>query len=73
SALVTPFGAALVAQAAAPYQAPAVVPAGHEPIDCRLFPCVALTYDDGPSELTPGILDELAARHAAASFFVLGN
>lgn len=73
AALATPFGAALVAAAAAPYQPPAVVPAGHEPIDCRLFPCVALTYDDGPSELTPGILDELAARHAAASFFVLGS
>jgi peptidoglycan/xylan/chitin deacetylase (PgdA/CDA1 family) len=36
-------------------------------------PAVALTFDDGPSaEHTPLILDQLAARGARATFFVLG-
>lgn len=35
---------------------------------------VALTYDDGPSpELTPKLLDTLAAYDAPATFFVQGN
>jgi peptidoglycan-N-acetylglucosamine deacetylase len=35
---------------------------------------VALTYDDGPSaELTPQLLDTLAAYQAPATFFVLGK
>lgn len=35
---------------------------------------VALTYDDGPSaELTPQLLDTLAAYQAPATFFVLGD
>jgi peptidoglycan-N-acetylglucosamine deacetylase len=73
--LTSPAGSTLVAAVAtaAPYQAPAPVPAGNEPVDCSLFPCVALTYDDGPSELTAGILDALAARHAGATFFVMGE
>lgn len=75
STLTTPVGAALVAamSTAAPYQAPAVVPAGREPVDCTLFPCMALTYDDGPSDATAGMLDVLAQRHAAATFFVMGE
>lgn len=73
--LVTPVGAALVAAASggAPYQAPAPVAAGDEPVDCALVPCIAITYDDGPGELTPGILDALAAHHGAATFFVMGS
>ncbi|MFN3950648.1 polysaccharide deacetylase family protein [Microbacterium sp.] len=34
---------------------------------------MALTYDDGPSDLTPGILDDLASRRAAATFFTMGE
>ena len=35
---------------------------------------MALTYDDGPSaELTPQLLDTLAAYQAPATFFVLGD
>lgn len=35
---------------------------------------VALTFDDGPHpEVTPQILDTLAAHNAAATFFVIGN
>ena len=33
---------------------------------------LALTFDDGPSEWTPLILDLLAEYHARATFFVLG-
>lgn len=33
---------------------------------------VALTFDDGPSEWTPGLLDVLAEHQARATFFVLG-
>jgi peptidoglycan/xylan/chitin deacetylase (PgdA/CDA1 family) len=32
-----------------------------------------LTFDDGPSRLTPSVLDALAAQGARASFFVLGE
>lgn len=32
---------------------------------------VALTFDDGPSEFTPALLDELAALNATAAFFVI--
>jgi peptidoglycan/xylan/chitin deacetylase (PgdA/CDA1 family) len=71
--LLTPFGAALVAAAGEPFAAPAVVPAGDEPIDCSLVPCVAMTYDDGPSDLTPGILDAARDHHAAVTFFAMGS
>src|SRR5262249_56109780 len=33
---------------------------------------IALTFDDGPSESTPEILDLLASHGAAATFFVCG-
>jgi peptidoglycan-N-acetylglucosamine deacetylase len=36
-------------------------------------PVVALTYDDGPSEWTDGILDHLAAHGGRATFFVVGE
>lgn len=36
---------------------------------CPLY----LTYDDGPSEYTAGILDVLARYGAKATFFVIGN
>ncbi|WP_322409726.1 polysaccharide deacetylase family protein [Microbacterium invictum] len=72
---LTPFGAGLVGAVASalPFEAPAAVPAGLETIDCELVPCVALTYDDGPSGFTPAILDELRARGAAATFYVMGE
>ncbi len=34
---------------------------------------IALTFDDGPSEWTPPILDILAEHHAKATFFVCGT
>lgn len=35
-------------------------------------PVMALTFDDGPSYLTVGLIDELNKRSAKATFFVLG-
>ncbi|MBN6053362.1 polysaccharide deacetylase family protein [Nonomuraea sp. RK-328] len=42
-------------------------------VDCRRRKCVALTFDDGPGEYTGKLLDLLRARHARATFFVLGE
>lgn len=55
-----------------PFRPPHVL-AATVPIDCALLPCVALTYDDGPSEYTPQLLDALAAEHARATFYMLGG
>lgn len=42
--------------------------------DARPGPRVALTFDDGPSpQLTPYVLDVLAAKRARATFFVQGE
>ena len=35
--------------------------------------CVAVTFDDGPTELTPHVLESLAQGGAKATFFVLGS
>ncbi len=63
---------ALLASVGQPF---AGVPAGGArlPVDCALLPCVALTYDDGPSGFTPELLDTLAAHHAAATFYMIGG
>ncbi|WP_405086722.1 polysaccharide deacetylase family protein [Microbispora sp. NBC_01389] len=42
-------------------------------VDCRQHRCVALTFDDGPAEYTGHVLDLLAAHHARATFFMLGQ
>lgn len=41
-------------------------------VDCDIAPCVALTYDDGPSDLTPALLDVLDAKAAPVTFFTIG-
>lgn len=41
--------------------------------DCAVVACVALTFDDGPGPDTTRLLDELAARGASATFFVVGR
>jgi len=73
--LVTPFAAAMVAAVGSgeAFLPPPTVPAGEEEVDCGLLACVALTYDDGPSELTSGILDVAADRRASVTFFALGQ
>jgi len=42
-------------------------------INCSVEKCLALTFDDGPSEHTDRLLDILQYSHARATFFVLGN
>jgi peptidoglycan/xylan/chitin deacetylase (PgdA/CDA1 family) len=43
------------------------------PVDCRRAKCVALTFDDGPGPDTDALLRRLAAYHARATFFVVGQ
>jgi peptidoglycan/xylan/chitin deacetylase (PgdA/CDA1 family) len=71
--LGSPFGQRVAEASGSPYTGPAAVPAGRDWVDCTLLPCVALTYDDGPSNLTGRLLDEYAEAHAAATFFMLGQ
>lgn len=42
-------------------------------IDCSREPCVAITFDDGPSTHTSKLLDILKAHDVKATFFVLGK
>ena len=56
------------------WSGPSAVPAGQQFVDCGLSPCLAVTYDDGPSYLTPSVLDAYAEiPYAALTFFVLGQ
>ncbi|MFV0432974.1 MAG: polysaccharide deacetylase family protein [Leucobacter sp.] len=45
----------------------------NNPVDCSIVPCVAVTYDDGPSDLTPKLLDTLRSERTPATFYMLGN
>ncbi|WP_169947615.1 polysaccharide deacetylase family protein [Microbispora sp. H11081] len=58
-------------QRGAPPRLPAIPPP--RTVDCRRHKCVALTFDDGPAEYTGHVLDLLAAHHARATFFLLGQ
>ncbi|MEN2740442.1 polysaccharide deacetylase family protein [Microbacterium sp. X-17] len=71
--LTTPFARQLVEAAGQAFAAPAAVPAGAESVDCTLVPCVAMTYDDGPSDLSSAILDAAAKHHASVTFFWMGE
>jgi peptidoglycan/xylan/chitin deacetylase (PgdA/CDA1 family) len=73
SPLASAFGARVLTAFGEPYVGPLPAPAGNRTVDCALVPCVALTYDDGPSGHTPAILDELSARDGAATFFAMGE
>lgn len=48
-------------------------PAQEDETDCYEVPCVALTFDDGPSVYTEGLLDILKERGVQATFFILGK
>ncbi|MGD8166733.1 polysaccharide deacetylase family protein [Herbiconiux sp. P16] len=56
----------------APLALPAAPWRGLENVDCALFACVAVTFDDGPGDHTAEVLDALDARRAAATFFLQG-
>ncbi|MDG4860240.1 polysaccharide deacetylase family protein [Streptomyces sp. T-3] len=43
------------------------------PVDCRRAKCVALTFDGGPGEDTPRLLDTLKEEQVPATFFLLGK
>ncbi len=44
-----------------------------ESVNCQVVACVALTFDDGPSFYTEGLLDILKEHDVRATFFVLGT
>ncbi|MFF7977070.1 polysaccharide deacetylase family protein [Streptomyces sp. NPDC007905] len=41
-------------------------------VDCRVTKCVALTFDDGPTQYTAAVLDALERQHTVATFFLIG-
>ncbi len=43
------------------------------PVDCRKAKCIALTFDAGPAEDTPHLLDILKKEKVHATFFLLGK
>ncbi|WNF31398.1 polysaccharide deacetylase family protein [Streptomyces sp. C11-1] len=43
------------------------------PVDCREAKCIALTFDAGPGEDTPELLDILKEKKVHATFFLLGK
>ncbi|GGI46490.1 peptidoglycan/xylan/chitin deacetylase (PgdA/CDA1 family) [Agromyces flavus] len=65
--------AALDAAAAGGDYAPSGAAVGDDPVDCSFVPCVSITFDDGPSSLTPGLLDVLDRERVVATFFVQGS
>ncbi|CAG7613510.1 polysaccharide deacetylase family protein [Leucobacter soli] len=42
-------------------------------LDCRLLPCVALTYDDGPGPYTGALLSTMRKREARITLFMVGS
>ncbi len=56
-----------------PPPVPGVVATGDEDVDCEKAKCIALTFDDGPAETTPHLLDLLAEKEVTVSFFLNGN
>lgn len=53
--------------------APAASTTASGDVDCMTVACVALTFDDGPGPYTEGVLDDLSAAHARATFFLVGQ
>lgn len=68
------FGAAVHAAIAsgAPFEPPSA-PTGDDRVDCTLVACVSITFDDGPTSLTDGLIDTLRELRAPATFFVQGG
>ncbi len=53
--------------------AAAGAPAAFGTVDCRHAKCVALTFDAGPSQNSPRLLDILKEKKVPATFFLLGK
>jgi peptidoglycan/xylan/chitin deacetylase (PgdA/CDA1 family) len=63
-----------VSRHAARHAATQAVAGAAAPIDCAHVPCLALTFDDGPSAvITPQVLDILERHHVRATFYVVGS
>ncbi|MFI9154280.1 polysaccharide deacetylase family protein [Streptomyces sp. NPDC053367] len=54
-------------------EAAAGAPARFGAVDCRRAKCIALTFDAGPSENSPRLLDILKRERVPATFFLLGE
>ncbi|MFJ8079868.1 polysaccharide deacetylase family protein [Streptomyces sp. NPDC096205] len=54
-------------------EAAAGAPARFGTVDCRKAKCIALTFDAGPSENSPRLLDILERERVPATFFLLGK
>ena len=52
---------------------PLALAEGAEPVDPRVQPAIALSFDDGPSEYTQQVLDILAENDCRATFFMVGT
>ncbi len=61
---------AMKADWASPYQTDVTQA---DAVNCYEVPCVALTFDDGPSVYTEGLLDILSEHGVQATFFILGK
>ena len=74
SPMLTDLGRELVAASATPQPliAGERLLAGDRTVDCTLFPCVALTFDDGPAPITDTLLGQLREHDATATFFLVG-
>lgn len=70
---LTDLGRAIASSIAQPWAGTPQVNAGQAFVDCDLVPCLALTFDDGPSSNTPQLLQDLAAHDSAATFFLIGK
>jgi peptidoglycan/xylan/chitin deacetylase (PgdA/CDA1 family) len=69
----TPSGSATTSFARAPSRSAPPAYAGEMSLSKSSEKSIlALTFDDGPSEWTPSILDLLAEHDARATFFILG-
>ncbi|MER6378905.1 polysaccharide deacetylase family protein [Streptomyces sp. NPDC001118] len=68
SVAVCPLGTAT----AAPQHPPLTRAAHTHTVDCRAVKCVALTFDDGPTQYTAALLTTLERSHALATFFLIG-
>jgi peptidoglycan/xylan/chitin deacetylase (PgdA/CDA1 family) len=62
-----------VAKGAPPSALPDPPPKTPVSVDCAQVPCVALTFDDGPSAHTGALLDKLAELGVKATFFDTGS
>ncbi|SDT82719.1 Peptidoglycan/xylan/chitin deacetylase, PgdA/CDA1 family [Streptomyces sp. TLI_053] len=52
---------------------PPSAPPRPSPVNCANAKCVALTFDDGPSSVTPRLLDTLNKYDVKATFFMTGT